>query len=403
MIDSGAPDNSQIVVLLCIGDVSSADDAVALPLISMFGKPMIHHMIKSLQHIGISRFCIGVDSVPGALLTYRDAAAKEGVEIGFIREPSAMAALLAGNMRALILRADTIWNIGLIDRALRRGKPLIATVDERGENQMFERIDLNNRWAGMAILDRASLEALTQLPDGWDMASALLRQALQDGVELWPLKQSEIQDGHIRRLENAGDLAAAQSVLMASPVAGPVTLEAKLFSRPFKRFAPAIWAVSWGRGMAEFSFPGIAFGAAVLAVAKFPLGAAMAATVAISAALIRNIVRSAEYRAARSDWTGIAGWALLTAALIGVLKLTEPSLFEAGLLGLTLAGLSLASANHGRGAQFRLLSPLVIALALAFGAIVGVAGLTVKLLIAAEIILQLQRGSGLLKNPETPD
>jgi hypothetical protein len=400
MIDTSSPrDNSKTIALLCIGDISPTDGEVALPLSPLFGQPMIHHMIKALQRIGITQFCVGVDSVPGALLTYRDAIAKEGLDLRFVREPSAMAALLDGDMRALVLRADTILDAELLDRALRLDAPLVATVEERAENQKFERIDLNNRWAGMAILERSTLEALTQLPEGWDMASALLRQGLQDGVKLWPLKQSEIQDGHVRRLENAGDLAAAQSLLMATQAGALETLESKLFSRSLTRFAPVIWSVSWGRGLAEFSFPGLALMAALLAIAALPVSASVAAAVAVVASVIRNIVRSAEYRTAQLDGVGLAGWGALTTALIAVLNLTEPSVFEAGFLGLTLAGLSLASANQKNGVKYRLLSPLVIALVLIFGTVSTGAGWAVKLLILSEVAARLLGGMGRQQNP----
>ena len=387
--DTTAFDNSKITVLLCISDTSSAEGELPLPLTPLFGRPMIHHTIKALQRIGLKQFYIGIDSVPGALLAYKDTIAKEGLDLRFVREPSAMAALLPAETRALVLCADTIWDANLIDRALRCNVALIATVEERSENQMFERIDLNSRWAGLAIFDRKSLAALTQLPEGWDMASALLRQGLQDNVTLWPLKQSEIQSGHIRRLETAHDLASAQSLLMAPPAHDPITLESKLFSKSLAQFGPMIWSVSCGRGLAEFSFPSLVFITALLAVTGFQLGASVIAIGAVLAAMIRNFARSAEYIPAQTDWLGMASWVLLTAALIAVLTLTEPSIFESGFLGLTLAGLSLVSAHQTSVRQYRLLSPLMIALALLCGTFVGGADMIVKLLIICEITRQL--------------
>ena len=403
MTDIVTRDHLQTIALLCIGDVSSADGGVALPLAPLFGQPLIHHMIKALQKIGIQRFCIGVDTVPGALLSYRDFMAKDGLDIRFVREPAAIAAWLDRDTRALVLRADTIWDIELIARALQQNDALVATVEERDENQVFERIDLNNRWAGMAVLERRSLEALTQLPEGWDMASALLRQALQDGVTLWPLKQSEIQDGHVRRLDNLADLAAAQSVLMATPEGKSNTLESKLFSASLKRIAPAIWSVSGGRGLSEYSFPGLSFIAALMAILGFPVGAMFTGVLAVLASLMRNIVRSAEYRDVEQDWLGPAGWALLAAALVGVVKFTEPSLFEAGFLGLALSGLSLSSTRQHNDQNFRWLSPLVIGLAVMAGTILGSAGWAIKLLIMSEIVLQVLRRSGMLRDPKRQD
>jgi hypothetical protein len=404
MMDVNSPrDTSRIIALLCIGDVSPADGDVALPLTPLFGQPMIHHMIKALQRLGIDQFYVGVDSVPGALLSYRDAIAKEGLDLSFVREPSAVAALFEGDMRALVLRADTIWDVQLVERALQHNRPLIATVEERAENQIFERIDLNNRWAGMAILERGTLDALTQLPEGWDMASALLRQALQDDVKLWPLKQNEIQTGSVRRIGNAGDLAAAQSALMASPAGGSETLESRLLSPVLARFAPAIWSVSWGPGLAEFGFPGLAAVAALLAIAGFPVGASVVAAIAVLSSLIRSLARSAEYRADGFDWIGLAGWGVLSAALMAVLHLTEKSLFEAGFLGLTLTGLSLISVKAKSRSKFRLLSPLVIALGLIGGAMSGATGWAVKLMILLAIATRLLDFLAPRQNPTTSD
>jgi hypothetical protein len=135
-------DNSNVIALLCVGDVSAADGNAALPLTLLFGQPMIHHMIKSLQAVGITKFVIGVDTVPGALLAYRDAVSKQGLDLRFVREPSAMTPLLEANSRILLLRADTILDVGLIQQALLHKDALVATVEERAENQVFERIDL---------------------------------------------------------------------------------------------------------------------------------------------------------------------------------------------------------------------------------------------------------------------
>jgi hypothetical protein len=404
MMDVNSPrDTSRIIALLCIGDVSPADGDVALPLTPLFGQPMIHHMIKALQRLGIDQFYVGVDSVPGALLSYRDAIAKEGLDLSFVREPSAVATFFEGDMRALVLRADTIWDVQLVERALQHNRPLIATVEERAENQIFERIDLNNRWAGMAILERGTLDALTQLPEGWDMASALLRQALQDDVKLWPVKQNEIQTGSVRRIGTAGDLAAAQSVLMASPAGGSETLESKLLSHVLARFAPAIWSVSWGPGLAEFGFPGLAAVAAFLAIAGFPVGASAVAAIAVLSSLVRNLVRSAEYRTDGFDWIRLAGWGALSAALMAVLHLTEKSLFEAGFLGLTLTGLSLISVKAKSRSKFQLLSPLVIALGLIGGTMSGATGWAVKLMILLAIATRLLDFLAPRQNPTTSD
>jgi hypothetical protein len=129
--------------------------------------------------------------------------------------------------------------------------------------------------------------------------------------------------------------------------------------------------------------------AALLAITGFATGAATAALCAVFAFLARKFVRSAEYRFDTPDWVGWGSWAGLMVAMIALLKLDEPSLFEAGFLGLTLSGLSLIPAIQKEAARFRLLSPLVIASTLMLATIAGGAVTAVKILIFSEIAAQL--------------
>jgi hypothetical protein len=404
MFHDAAPlDTSNVIALLCIGDVLAADGDVALPLTPMFGQPMIHHTVKALQSIGITKFVIGVDTVPGALLTYRDTVSSQGLDLRFVREPSAMAPLLESGSRVVLLRADTLLHVDLIKNALRDGGVLVATVEERADNQIFERIDLNSRWAGMAVLDRTSIDAITQLPDGWDMASALLRQALQDGVKSWPIGQNDAQSGNVRRFANVDQLSAAQSQMLVQTNAVANTLEDRLFSNGLARFTPKIWSVDWGPRCAAYGFPILATLAASLAVAGVGTGAAITALAAVMASLPRKMVRSAEYRAEDSDWLGWASWAVLTIAVIAVLNIDEPSLLEAGFLGFALSGLALIPAVKPRKRLFRLLSPLVISLAMLLGVVAGETVIAAKLMIIAEIMAQLYRAIRKADDPKTQD
>ena len=286
--------NSEIIALLCIGEVADQDNVAFSPLSLLYGKPVIHHFIKALQGVGVSRFCIGIDTVPGALLSYRDSVAAEGLNIEFVREPAALSALLDANSRVLVIRADTLWNTSLVKSMLSRGGPFIAAVEERAENQIFERIDLNNRWSGLAVLERRTLDALPQMPEGWDMASALLRQAVQDGVPLLPVKQSELQSGNVRKLTNIEDASSAVMSLHSGNIDQTNTLEDKLLSYPVSQFLPLLWSVGWGRIVAEWMFPVFALGALSLAIADFVTAATIAAIVAILSAFVRSAARSAD-------------------------------------------------------------------------------------------------------------
>ena len=58
----------------------------------------------------------------------------------------------------------------------------MLTVPDGGFGELYERIDAESRWAGLAAIDGALLrETATMLRD-WDLQSTLLRRALQAGA-----------------------------------------------------------------------------------------------------------------------------------------------------------------------------------------------------------------------------
>ncbi len=376
------------VALLCIGE---ADGDGALSAARVFGQPLVHHLIKQLESQGISRFFIGVENVSGALLTYGDFAKASGLDVQFVREPKAFAAVIDAETEVLVIRADTILSRKLLADLLNEPAPYVATVEEHAENKPFERIDLNRRWAGLALVTQRSLDNLAVLPEGWDMASALLRQAIQDKCRFFPIRQAEVQSGNIRRLMSEDDLRFIQTKLGSDFAIPDNSLEKSFFEPLALRLTNPIWTVPWGRTAVEWLFPFASLGSALLAVFKFPVAAVLVAIAAIFAEFLRKGLRLAEYRQGQSDWAGMAGWALLVAALVAFLQGPGSTAPEAAFLGLALLGLSLIDAEAARPANPRVLSPLVIALWMLPGVAVGAPDWAARLLILVGLGMSLYR------------
>jgi hypothetical protein len=389
-----------IVALLCVGDAGGAG---AMSVATVHGRPFIHHQIKSLEKLGIQRFFIGVDTVPGALLAYGDAVKKEGLHVEFVRNPQALAEKIDYNDLTLVIQSDTVASSEFVGGIL-IGHPLVATVEESPANQAFERIDLNNRWAGLAVLDRSSLSALLELPEGWDMASALLRQAVQQGVKFSPVRQSAIQSGSIRKIRHNDELANAVAALVPANADGPKTLEALLFSPLIGRVLPVTWSVSWGRDTANWLFPVAALSVAFMAGSGLGIAALLTAIVAIFATCWRGAVRRAEYLSGSYDVGGAMGWLLLSTALILLLYHFERSPLEAGFLGLTAVGLSCFASTYWKNKGFWISSPLVFAFALLVDLASDGTGWAARALIVVELgSLLLGQYRNLAKSPQNLD
>lgn len=373
-------DSGEVVALLCAGDSAEGSNIILSPV---FGRPFIHHLVKRLEALGIERFFIGIDSIPGSLLSYGDQAKREGLDVQFVRNPGEMAATLPPNALILVQKADIVWDDALIKNALAEGKPLVAAVEERAENQPFERIDLNHRWGGLAILPRSSVEPLTSLPDGWDMGSSLLRRALQDEVPLWQVRQADLHMGAVQPISAAADLKQLAAIAGRVSTSRTNCLEKYVIEPLIERLLPSSWASSWLRDSVDWGLPVAVLAALTLAWFGISISGTVAGLVGIFLAGWRKRVRQAEYRSEERDWIGKSAWALLALALGISLYNDYETATEAAFLTLAFAGVAVAS----RATRFWLASPLTTALALLWGQVAGLAGPTIRLLIVAQLAL----------------
>jgi hypothetical protein len=373
------------VALLCLGDSSVHPDIALTPV---FGWPFIHHLIKSLEAHGIKKFFIGTETVPGSLLSYCDQAKAEGSDVQLVRNPREVVDQIDDKTLVLVQSADIVWDKALLEKAMAEHRPLISAVEERSENQGFERIDLNHRWGGLTMLERRSFDALEDLPEGWDMASSLLRRALQDALPLWAVRQAELQAGAVQKIERHANLAVLAKKLVPS-VSGPTSLENALLMPLAERLLPFSWATSWARPLTEWAFP--ATGAIVTALAYFelPLAAVVLAIFSICLALLRQRVRHAEYRRAQGDWFGRAGWAMLSLSLGLALHQGLETAAESIFLTISICAISLLARRVMTSHRFWLTSPLAIGATALWGQVAGLTGWSIRILIVAQLALLL--------------
>ena len=198
------------------------------------GIPFIALQIRQLQSLGFVHFLVETEQLSGAFLATVDQLKQQGTEIDVIRSPQDLAKATNAVQRLLVIGPGVHVERQLLEDLLREADPFIATVDGRDENAVFERIDLNTRWVGIASVDRAALQEIASLPEGWSLTSAILRSALQSVTRQIQFQQKEIENNNIKiinddvsinnlkraKLAHAGN---AQSGLMESALYSPLT------------------------------------------------------------------------------------------------------------------------------------------------------------------------------------
>ncbi len=228
--------------LLCATGTSDEFEGVTTGLLDMSGEPLIAYQISQLLLNGVEHFFIEVEELPGALVAMTERLRHRGVAITYVRSPQELTGILNDGELLLVMCDGIVADNILLKEIISSPMRYIVTLDGREENSLYERIDLNSFWAGIALLDVRSVSAIASLPEGWSIRSSLLRQALQDSVPHRPLNQNLILAKQLRRIKTNKEAEALGKELLrekAYNVNG--FLESKIFAPIIASVAPKMW------------------------------------------------------------------------------------------------------------------------------------------------------------------
>ena len=359
-------------------------------LISAAGKPILAHQITALRSAGISKFLIEVDSVPGSLLAMDDRLKQSGCEVGFVRSTNDLRSTL-GSSDLVIIQAEGVYIApDFLQELLRQPGAFIATVDGRDENKAFERMDLNTRWAGLAVVSSSIIASIGELPEGWSMTSSLLRQAMQDNVPQRTLKQSELQGGRLRRIVSVADAENLATELMAERAGSePGLIETQLFTPFAAKVASSLWHVKSRAVYSDTVTLLLGIASAGLAGAGWITAAASAAIAGIFANSVRLALGSEQAENSLSRMVTPVMWLLLGVALIWAASQdafqTSDGVFAGGIVfGLAILARHLRLPDWARKS---LQSPALIAILLIVIAPIGGVYAATKLIGALQLCL----------------
>lgn len=240
--------NTHINAFLCVTATTRMGDGDVGNPPTLFGEPLIQAQIERLHHLGISRFWIGIETLPGAIVALVDRLRQSGLTIDFVRSPQELSGKLGSKERLFVQSEGILAEESILREITASPTPVIATLDSRDDNACFERIDLNTRWAGLALVEHATIDGIAALPDGWDIASSLLRQALQDQVLQKKLKQEVVKSGRLQLIRTHKDgYEYARSVIAQKSGQVFGAIESKVFAPVINGLVPRIWEMPSGR------------------------------------------------------------------------------------------------------------------------------------------------------------
>jgi hypothetical protein len=110
----------------------------------------------------------------------------------------------------------------------------VATVPDDEVHAMFERIDAESRWAGVALVEAQLLGSTAAILGDWDLQSTLLRRTLQEGARRVPV--SEV-GGDPLLAETADDLRDFQRKLLVGSRGARPDWVSRFLLPPVEEFA----------------------------------------------------------------------------------------------------------------------------------------------------------------------
>ncbi len=173
---------------------------------------------------GASRILVRVGIVPPALISAADRLRARGIPTEFVRTTAEVLAqigpvdrilLVADGLHANTVHYATIVQAGAHSVTSSSGSGAALVTGDSAFTRGLERIDAQDRWAGLAIISGGILGNLPMVPDDWDACSTILRHAIQAGVRRQRLEAALFEQGQILLISEPQNANIIEQVLLS--------------------------------------------------------------------------------------------------------------------------------------------------------------------------------------------
>ncbi|MCJ8190082.1 hypothetical protein [Sphingomicrobium aestuariivivum] len=158
-------------------------------LVALGGRPLIDLQARALAAQGVAPIVIYPEAVEADLEAAVLRLKGEGLPVVLVGDALEAAARFSPDDRVIVLgdgivpSPEHLAGVAGLDRAA-----VVALADAK-ESEAFERIDLEWRWAGLALTSGEGLRSTAKMVGDWDLVSTLLRRMVQARVALLPVSE----------------------------------------------------------------------------------------------------------------------------------------------------------------------------------------------------------------------
>jgi len=146
------------------------------------GRTVIERQARLAASAGANPVVIFVERLPAALSAAIERLRRDRVPVKLVRTAEEAAEAIDPFDRLLFVGDGAVVPAAQQARLAAEEGHKVLTVPEGAHGELYERIDSESRWAGLAAIDGGMLRETAGMLRDWDLQSTLLRRTLQAGA-----------------------------------------------------------------------------------------------------------------------------------------------------------------------------------------------------------------------------
>ena len=178
-------------------------------LLPLAGMSVVEHQARRAVEAGAARVLLLIDEGPGELLEAVARLRHDGIQTGMAHGIDQAADAVGEDETVLLIAEACLPEVGLLRAVCGAHLPVLAVLPDMPDYGQFERIDAEQRWAGVALLDGHRIAETAAMIGAWDPVSTLLRRAVQENAARIDAARPPILT------TDAAALAAAEQAILA--------------------------------------------------------------------------------------------------------------------------------------------------------------------------------------------
>lgn len=253
------------------------DNSDPVGLLPLFDGMLIDQQIQSVVDTGIDKIVLISPTMNNSVLQYVDQLQRQKIDIEIVRSGHDLIQFAAPENTLIYLNDGIVPNRETIRKLSGFNEEVIFVTSDSQKVTEFERIDRDDRWLGIAQLDASRLSEFIDIPEDWDVGSALLRGAVQSQCYRERIAEKDLLDGAISVLTNETDTAEFSKLCLKNikPSQGNI-LENWLIWPVTRSILPGFWQAPSVRDYLGWTTPAASIIAGGLVLFNLPIIAAIA-------------------------------------------------------------------------------------------------------------------------------